>query len=79
MDDLHDEIAYLQHVSRKPRLMLNIYMEKGQKIVGCFPPLRSGRARPCQWPAAHGPVGRLYRIKARQKLSAALRLSHHAG
>ena len=40
MDDLHDEIAYLQHVSRKPRLMLNIYiyMEKGQKIVGCFPP-----------------------------------------
>lgn len=38
MDDLHDEIAYLQHVSRKPRLMLNIYMEKGQKLVGCFPP-----------------------------------------
>ena len=38
MDDLHDEIAYLQHVSRKPRLMLNIYMEKSQKIVGCFPP-----------------------------------------
>mgnify|MGYP004519294509 FL=1 len=38
MDDLHDEIAYLQRVSRKPRLMLNIYMENGQKIVGCFPP-----------------------------------------
>ena len=38
MDDLHDEIAYLQRVSRKPRLMLNRYMENGQKIVGCFPP-----------------------------------------
>lgn len=38
MDDLHDKIAYLQHISRKPRLMLNIYMEEGQKIVGCFPP-----------------------------------------
>ena len=38
MDDLHDEIAYLQRISRKPRLMLNISMEEGQKIVGCFPP-----------------------------------------
>lgn len=38
MDDLHDEIAYLQRISRKPRLMLNMYIEEGQKLVGCFPP-----------------------------------------
>ena len=38
MDDLHDEIAYLQRISRNPRLMLNMYMEEGQKLIGCFPP-----------------------------------------